>query len=568
MAAAPPDRRVAPARPASATRTCAPASRSGRASNAMRAAGVEAAARRPVARARHHALDLLEPRSARLGLGNRAQEALRVGVARCAQQLDARALLDDLAGVHDRDAVGHLVDHAEVVRDEQHRRAGLGAEVAQQLQDLRADGGIERGGRLVGDQQARAHGHGHGDHDALLEPAGELVRIGVEAARAGSGMPTMREQLHDARARRLARHAPCSSIASMHLLADRRHRVQARHRLLEDHADPGAAHRAHLRHRQRQQIAALEEDAAAGSMRPGLGTSRMMASAVIDLPQPDSPTSASVSPAAMEKLDPIDHAHARRALAGKGDAQALDRQQGRAHRSSLRVRGSMMSRMASAIMLTASTSVNSATEAPARFHQMIGRARELVARLVDHLAPAAVEADAEIGQDRLRQHQRRERQREGDDDEVGDVGQDVAPDDAAFARRRARAPRRTKSASRSLRVSPRAMRQKCTQPVTPSATHTCTVPLPSTMMSAISSSRLGTEASTVMTKNTRVVDAAGRNSRPTRRTAARWGSPRRLVSPPISSATRAPLACDRPRRGPRRSVPSRCVPGWGSGWPP
>ena len=90
---------------------------------------------------------------------------------------------------------------------------------------------------------------------------------------------------------------------------------------------------------------------APGSMRPGLGISRMMASAVIDLPQPDSPTSASVSPAAIERLDPVDHAHAA-ALAGKRDAQALDRQQGRAHRPSLRVRGSMMSRMASAIMLT------------------------------------------------------------------------------------------------------------------------------------------------------------------------------------------------------------------------
>ena len=68
---------------------------------------------------------------------------------------------------------------------------------------------------------------------------------------------------------------------------------------------------------------------------------------------------------------PVDHAHAA-ALAGKRDAQALDRQQGRAHRPSLRVRGSMMSRMASAIMLTHSTSVKSAIEAPARFHQMIG----------------------------------------------------------------------------------------------------------------------------------------------------------------------------------------------------
>ena len=93
---------------------------------------------------------------ARLGLGDRAQQALRVGMARRAQQLDPRALLDDAARVHDGDPVGHLVDDAEVVGDEQHGRAGLGGEVAQQLQDLRADGGIERRGRLVGDQQARA----------------------------------------------------------------------------------------------------------------------------------------------------------------------------------------------------------------------------------------------------------------------------------------------------------------------------------------------------------------------------------------------------------------------------
>ena len=107
------------------------------------------------------------------------------------------------------------------------------------------------------------------------------------------------------------------------------------------------------------------------SMRPGFGISRMMASAVMDLPQPDSPTSASVSPAAIERLT-RSTTRTRAALAGKRDAQALDRQQGRAHRPSLRVRGSMMSRMASAIMLTASTSVKSAIEAPARFHQMTG----------------------------------------------------------------------------------------------------------------------------------------------------------------------------------------------------
>ena len=110
---------------------------------------------------------------------------------------------------------------------------------------------------------------------------------------------------------------------------------------------------------------------APGSMRPGLGTSRMMASAVIDLPQPDSPTSASVSPVAIEKPT-RSTTRMLPALAGKRDGEPFDRQQGRAHRSSRRVRGSMMSRMASAITLTASTSVKRAMEAPARFHQMTG----------------------------------------------------------------------------------------------------------------------------------------------------------------------------------------------------
>ena len=185
--AAPPARRDGSRRLASATRACAPAPRPGSGSNANGQRVWKRQPERPMPRPRHRALDLLEPAAARLGLRDGAQQALGIGVARPAQQLRARALLDDLARVHDGHAVGHLVDHAEVVRDEQHRGAGLGGEVAQQLQDLRADGGVERGGRLIGDQQARAHRHGHGDHDALLEPAGELVRIGARSGSSGRG---------------------------------------------------------------------------------------------------------------------------------------------------------------------------------------------------------------------------------------------------------------------------------------------------------------------------------------------------------------------------------------------
>ena len=46
----------------------------------------------------------------------------------------------------------------------------------QQIEDLRLDGHVERGGRLVGDQQLRPAGERHRDHHALAHAAGELVR--------------------------------------------------------------------------------------------------------------------------------------------------------------------------------------------------------------------------------------------------------------------------------------------------------------------------------------------------------------------------------------------------------
>ena len=47
---------------------------------------------------------------------------------------------------------------------------------------------------------------------------------------------------------------------SFALAADREHRVQRRHRLLEDHRDLAAAHAAHLFFAEREQVAALVEN--------------------------------------------------------------------------------------------------------------------------------------------------------------------------------------------------------------------------------------------------------------------------------------------------------------------
>ena len=68
------------------------------------------------------------------------------------------------------------------------------------------------------------------------------------------------------------------------------------------------------------------------AIRPGgIGTSRMMASAVMLLPQPDSPTMPSVRPAARSKLRPSITLRDRAVLEIEFDRQSLDLEQ-RAHR--------------------------------------------------------------------------------------------------------------------------------------------------------------------------------------------------------------------------------------------
>ena len=106
-----------------------------------------------------------------------AEQADRVGMLGIVEHLLGGALLDDLAGVHHADPVAHRADHAEVVGDQQDRRVGVRPQGAHEIEHLGLDGGVETGGRLVEHEQLRVAGERHGDHDPLLHPARELVRI-------------------------------------------------------------------------------------------------------------------------------------------------------------------------------------------------------------------------------------------------------------------------------------------------------------------------------------------------------------------------------------------------------
>jgi hypothetical protein len=84
---------------------------------------------------------------------------------------------------------------------------------------------------------------------------------------------------------------------------ERRHRLleDGRHRLLEDDGDVVAANLADLALGQVHQLLSLEGDRPRRMVRRRIGRSFNTDSAVTDLPEPDSPTRASVSPLATSK---------------------------------------------------------------------------------------------------------------------------------------------------------------------------------------------------------------------------------------------------------------------------
>ncbi len=193
--------------------------------------------------------------NARLG----REQRFGVGMLRISEDFLHRALLDDLALFHHAYAVGDLPDDAEIVRDEKHRHAEAALQFFQELQDLRLHGDIERGGRLVGDEQFRFVRKRKRDHDALALSARKLVRVGAETLR-GIGNADFREQLDHALARGFAAHAAMNFEHFHDLLTDGVQRIERRHRLLKHHRDVVAAHAAHFRFGKVQEVPALKQD--------------------------------------------------------------------------------------------------------------------------------------------------------------------------------------------------------------------------------------------------------------------------------------------------------------------
>ena len=171
----------------------------------------------------------------RAGARHGGDQLLRVGMVRAPVNATGRARFDDFAGVHDHDAISDLRDHAEVVGDQEEAHAGFRLQLFQQGQDLRLDGDVEGGGRLVGDQNVGLEGQRHGDHQTLTLTSRELVRVFFEAGRR-LGDADARKQLQ----RRIGRKSPLDAVRREgfgELEAGGVDGVEVAEWVLEDHGD-------------------------------------------------------------------------------------------------------------------------------------------------------------------------------------------------------------------------------------------------------------------------------------------------------------------------------------------
>ena len=143
------------------------------------------------------------------------------------------------------------------------------------------------------------------------------------------------------------------------------HGIEAGGRLLEDHRHRAAADVAHLALRSPPAYRAPRSAHCRRQCRPPSGRSRMIESAVIDFPQPDSPSSAKVSPWVIANVTSSTAAARRPARPREHGAQAVHLEQGCAH-------------------VPAPTASSSALEARRRIEGVADRIRKNVGRQHQH----------------------------------------------------------------------------------------------------------------------------------------------------------------------------------------
>ena len=132
---------------------------------------MESAADRHLGGSGHDARDRRQPLVLDAELGNGREETFGVRVPRMREQLVDGCFFYDLTRVHHHDARAQVGDHPEVVGDEDHRHAQPGLERPQEVENLGLHRHVERGRRLVRDEQPRLAGEREREQCALAHPS-------------------------------------------------------------------------------------------------------------------------------------------------------------------------------------------------------------------------------------------------------------------------------------------------------------------------------------------------------------------------------------------------------------
>ena len=168
-----------------------------------------------------------------------------VGVLRIFKHLVGGAVLHDLAAVHDLHRVRVPGHDAQIVGDDDQRRAEALPQLVQLLQHLGLDGDVQGGGGLVADEDVGVAAHAHGDHGPLLHPAGKFMGILFDPLfRIGNIHPA--QQLHRLLKRLFFLHPLVDAQGFGDLVPNGHHRVQGGGCLLKDHTDLTAPNLSHL----------------------------------------------------------------------------------------------------------------------------------------------------------------------------------------------------------------------------------------------------------------------------------------------------------------------------------
>ena len=180
---------------------------------------------------------------------SRVDQRPRIGMAWRGEHRFRRPHLHDAAQIHDRDPVRQMAHQPQVVGNEQQRQAQAVLQFQQQVDDLRLHRHIQRGHRLIRNDQRRFHRQRSRDPYPLTLTAGKLVR--APRRRIVRQMHEVEQPVHpprNLRPRDNVMHRQGFGQAGTH----RHPRVQRAERVLENHLDlpviPSAVSSLHGQH--------------------------------------------------------------------------------------------------------------------------------------------------------------------------------------------------------------------------------------------------------------------------------------------------------------------------------